>query len=216
MERVLSTVELLELILLGIDDLRSILTAGSRVCRLWNQLIRESPQIQKLLFFRPDTSMARGGQLRRTTRINPLLIRHFGGLLTSATEGTCQPSSSLEHDRLLVNTKSSWRHMLMQQPVPRKFGIWRVETGDSFEYGFEITTHMLEVEEEEGLSMDMLADFLNRLGNGSPWTLFWGYEGMRCLEKERDSLLVRKTQESKRHKLFKMWQDSDVVVKFSR
>lgn len=214
MERVLLTVELLELILSQVDDLRTVLTSASRVCHLWNQVIQSSPQLQTLLFFRPDTSLTKSGKSQTKTRTNPLLVRQFGGLLTSAPDGTYQPVSLPTHDGLL-SSKASWRCMLMQQPPARKLGTWKIETGSSFEHGFEIITHMLDLGAEEGMFVGMLADLIKQIGKGSPWTLYWSVEGMERLKKERNSLLVRKARASQRDSLFKMWEESDIVVKFA-
>lgn len=215
MELVLSTVELLELVLLKVDDLRSILTAASRVCRFWNQLIRESPSLQKLLFFRPDTSCTENKQLQRSPRINTLLSRHSHGVLACISEEAYQSVSYSPYNSP-HNLEASWCRMLVQQPPARKLGFWRVEIDSSSEHGYEITTRMLDLNEEGGMPMGMLVEFMAQLGNGLPWTLYWGDEGMEYLEKEKNSLFIRKTQPSKRAKLFRMWQDSDIVVKFSR
>lgn len=214
MDCVLSTVELLELILLEIDDIRSVLTAVIRVCRLWNHVVRDSPQIQQLLFFRPDTSLINTEKCRTQTHMNPLLLRHFGGVLMSPTKGTVRPMSFTKRDPS-HEIKASWHQMLMQQPPARTLGVWEVKTGIAFEHGFEITSQMLEMKDEEGVSMDMLLERIDQLGRGSPWTLFWGHEGKESLEKEKNSLFVRKTPASKRARLFNLWQEADMVIKFA-
>lgn len=215
MDRALSTVELLELILLEVDDLRSILTVVNRVCRLWNHIIRDSPQLQRLLFFRPDTSLNTTEKSRAQTRMNSLLLSHFGGLLTSTPARTVQSVSFPNQDDA-QGIKASWRRMLMQQPPARNIGIWKIKTGLPFEHGFDITSQMLEMDDKQGVSMEMLVERVNQLGLGSSWTLYWGCEGKKGLEKEKNSLFVRKTSASKRASLFNMWQEADVIVKFSR
>src|SRR5437879_630808 len=79
-ERVLSTAELLELILLQLD-LRTLLTAAQRTCRYWKTLIRDSPSLQKYLFLMPDESAPKSW--------NPLLAEAFPSFFsqdgTSAT-----------------------------------------------------------------------------------------------------------------------------------
>lgn len=52
MDHALATVELLELILLGLDT-QTLLTAARRVCKFWNDVVQESAQLQAALFFRP-------------------------------------------------------------------------------------------------------------------------------------------------------------------
>lgn len=52
MDHALATVELLELILLGLDT-QTLLTAARRVCKFWNGVVQESAQLQAALFFRP-------------------------------------------------------------------------------------------------------------------------------------------------------------------
>lgn len=215
MDRVLLTVELLEYILLKVDDVHSILTSCSRVCRLWKYVIRDSPRLQKLLFFRPDTTSAARGPLQITPRMNTLLLCHFGGLLTSAPDETLRSVYPPAHDGLL-GFRASWRGMLTQQPPAKKLGMWTIESGGSFEQGFKITIQNLELGDETGILIGMLAEFVDNLGQGSPWTLFWGIEGMRRLRKDKNSLFVRKARLSERVSLFKMWEESDIVVKFTR
>lgn len=215
MECVLGTVELLELILSYVD-LQSIFTTGLRVCRLWNHLVRDSPQLQALLFFRPDSSAA-SGHLRPPTRTNTLLLRHFGGCLTNTSSDVTNHSvAPLAANSLLVS-EPSWCRMLIQQPAANlKLGIWRVATGCVFPRGFENTTEVLELGEPEDLRMGVLVQTMNRLGHGSPWTLYWGEEGMKRLEGEKSSLLVLKARASERAALFEMWETSDMVVKFTQ
>lgn len=213
MDRVLSTVELLELILLEINDIRSILTAVIRVCRLWNHIVRDSPRMQQVLFFRPDTSLINDENSWAQIRMNPLLLCYFDGVLTRPTNGKVQSVAlPIQDDSQAV--KASWHRMLMQQPPARTLGVWDIKTGIAFEHGFDITSQMLEMKDGEGVSMDMLFERINQLGPGSPWTLFWGHEGRERLEKEKNSLFVRKTSASKRATLFNMWQEADVIVKF--
>lgn len=50
--KVLTTTELLEIILLHLDT-RTLLISAGRVCQTWKVLIQTSPTIQQALFFRP-------------------------------------------------------------------------------------------------------------------------------------------------------------------
>ncbi|KAJ5635159.1 uncharacterized protein N7484_008472 [Penicillium longicatenatum] len=52
--KVLTTPELLEIILLHLDT-RTLLVSAQRVCQTWTALIQSSPAIQQALFFRPFT-----------------------------------------------------------------------------------------------------------------------------------------------------------------
>lgn len=216
MEHVLETVELLELILSHVD-LQSILTSGTRVCRFWNEVIEDSPQLQTLLFFRPDMSPAKNGQghFQQAPRTNTLLLRHFGSRITNTSFIRAPRTSSAPSDGSR-DVVPSWHRMFLQQPSPKKFGIWKVDTGGSFQHGFQNSTETQEFEEQGGLRMGTLTESMNQLGQGSPWTLYWGEEGRKCLARERKSLLVLKARLSERASLFKMWDTSDVVVKFTR
>lgn len=57
-EQVLSTAELLELILLNLD-LRTLLTTAQRTCRDWNSFIRDSHSLQENLYFIPDENVSK-------------------------------------------------------------------------------------------------------------------------------------------------------------
>ncbi|KAJ5995143.1 hypothetical protein N7481_002120 [Penicillium waksmanii] len=52
--KVLTTPELLEIILLHLD-IRTLLVSAQRVCQTWKVLIQTSPAIQQALFFRSAT-----------------------------------------------------------------------------------------------------------------------------------------------------------------
>ncbi|KAL2012437.1 hypothetical protein VTN00DRAFT_5155 [Thermoascus crustaceus] len=73
--RVLSTPELLELILLHLD-MRTLLTSAQLVCHAWTDLITSSPSIQQALFFRcvPVDSSSRTS-IKKV--YNPLLAELF-------------------------------------------------------------------------------------------------------------------------------------------
>lgn len=105
--------------------------------------------------------------------------------------------------------------MLIQHPPPKKLGIWGIETGRSFQQGYEITTQMLELDDKDNMRVDMLAEFIMQLGYGLPWMLFWGAEGMERLKKEKDSLLIRKAPPLKRASILKLWEEADIVVKLA-
>lgn len=116
-EKVLSTAELLELILLQLD-LRTLLTAAQRICRYWKTLIRDSPSLRKYLFLMPDESAPKSW--------NPLLAEAFPsffsrdgtsatgfGRFTFATFDMIQrPDKITAYNR----KEASWRRMLVQQP----------------------------------------------------------------------------------------------------
>lgn len=212
MESVLGTVELLELILSHVN-LQSLLVSAVRVSHLWNHVIQDSRQLQTLLFFNPDTSLAeKNGQLQSITRKNPLLLRYFGARFTNTSDIAWLHAQS---DRL-PNFEPSWHRMLIQQPAAKKLGIWRVETGHSFQHGFENTTEIVDFGEKGELSTGDLVKFIDGLGQRSPWTVYWGKEGRKLLEEERSSLFVLKARPSERASLFEMWETSDVVVRFTR
>ncbi|GIC91570.1 F-box domain protein [Aspergillus udagawae] len=115
---VLSTPELLEYVLLYLD-VQSLLTSAQRVCRSWTRLIQTSPRLQQALFFKPIPPEWCPEKL-----INPLLARHFTGLLPASMDPYGVRDGSLRHpwskqsDRCqkFFRREASWRRMLVQQP----------------------------------------------------------------------------------------------------
>ncbi|GFF86609.1 hypothetical protein IFM61606_05443 [Aspergillus udagawae] len=115
---VLSTPELLEYVLLYLD-VQSLLTSAQRVCRSWTRLIQTSPRLQQVLFFKPIPPERCPEKL-----INPLLARHFTGLLPASMDPYGVRDGSLRHpwseqaDRRqkFFRREASWRRMLVQQP----------------------------------------------------------------------------------------------------
>jgi hypothetical protein len=68
---VLTTPELLEQILLGLD-IRTLLVSAQRVCSKWHSMITESPSLQCALFFRADLSLSPSSR-----QVNTLLKEVF-------------------------------------------------------------------------------------------------------------------------------------------
>lgn len=210
MDRVLGTVETLELVLLEVD-IRTLLVSASRTCHLWHSTIQSSPQLQTLLFFRPEAAAPTTVQDCNDARANPLLLRAFGTLLSNTSE-THEPSNK---DSLLY-PEASWRRMLVWRPSVHRIGIWKVETGFYLQHGFENETEILDFAQEGGVRMDNLVEYAAGLKPGYSWTLFWGETGRQLLEKERNSLFYLKASLSKRKEILEMWRDSDIVVKLVR
>lgn len=135
-DRVLSTTELLELILGAPNmDMQTLLVSCSRVSRRWKAVIDRSPNIQKKLFLLPDWEC--------WSERNPILWKHFPfafptfervarGELTTKTlyydmhrDG---PNSSYRHNAAIIfktmgerkealgRENASWRRMLLHQP----------------------------------------------------------------------------------------------------
>jgi hypothetical protein len=126
-EKVISTAELLELILLQLD-LRTLLTAAQRTCRHWNSLIRESPSLQKYLYFAPDESAFKSW--------NPLLAEAFppffsqtGGSATGFGRFTFATFDMIHYpDKITAYNRkeATWRCMLVQQPPIMEFAFFDV------------------------------------------------------------------------------------------
>lgn len=214
MECVLRTVELLELILSHVD-LQSLIISAVRVSSFWHHVIRTSPQLQTLLFFKPDTTLTKGELLDSATRTNPLLLRQFGARFTNTSDIAWLLDSPKQTDAS-PKVEPSWHRMLTQQPPAKKIGIWRVETGLSLRIGFENTSEIVHFGEKGDLCMGDLVKVIDERAQGSSWTLYWGKEGKKLLEGEKSSLLVLKARTSERVSLFEMWESSDVVVRFTR
>ncbi|KAF4230188.1 hypothetical protein CNMCM6805_000823 [Aspergillus fumigatiaffinis] len=115
---VLSTPELLENVLFYLD-VQSLLTSAQRVCRSWTRLIQTSPRLQQTLFFKPIPPEQCRGKL-----LNPLLARHFTGLLPALMDpygvrdcSLRQPwSKQSDRRQKFFRREASWRQMLVQQP----------------------------------------------------------------------------------------------------
>ncbi|KAJ1325416.1 F-box/TPR repeat protein Pof3 [Microdochium nivale] len=131
MDSVRQTPELLELVLQH-ADMATLLTSAQRVSRSWHRAIRESPAVQRALFFLPDVNS--------TSRRNPLLARHFPGLLADSgallpdMRGFAgQPFAAPDRMASFMLPDATWRNMLVQQgapdgvstPGPNALGLWR-------------------------------------------------------------------------------------------
>ncbi|KAH8675347.1 hypothetical protein BX600DRAFT_431933 [Xylariales sp. PMI_506] len=128
---VLSTPELLELILLALDT-GTLLVSASRVSRFWHNLINNAPALQEALYFRPRHAASVWDDFEE----NPLI---FDRLPLTWIGRSARPWSSfrqLRHDikpnaylRMVCGERSvwvqdrfarpeaSWRKMLAVQPV---------------------------------------------------------------------------------------------------
>jgi hypothetical protein len=151
MDTVLSTPELLEMILLKLD-MRTLLTTAQRVCLQWQGLIADSPAIQQALFFRPvpmppslpSTQNLDGNDndpMGQRAQKNPLLAELFDPWFNnqpSTTErrrfGKLDPQTLLmgQTDRkraAFLRAGASWQRMLVQQPPVRS--IRHVQVADA-------------------------------------------------------------------------------------
>lgn len=158
---VISTPELLESILLQLDQ-RTLLISAQRVSRGWNSLIRESPAIQKALFFEQDPTT---GKCRR----NPLLAALFPPWFDTPTTGRGTnmwhpdvfaglPLAASEKKDAFLRRGASWRRMLTQQPAVTKLGYIEQEPqnrGDTFSRAM--------IDFPEGLRMGALYDMTWRV-----------------------------------------------------
>ncbi|KAJ5166695.1 uncharacterized protein N7482_005476 [Penicillium canariense] len=138
-EKVVSTAELLELILLQLD-LRTLLTAAQRTCRSWNILIRDSPSLQKALYFVPNENVPKSW--------NPLLAEVFPSFFsehgTAATNFGKFTFSTLDMikypDKIIAYNRkeASWRRMLVQQPPILELAFFDVILSRSVQYSQSI------------------------------------------------------------------------------
>lgn len=138
-EKVVSTAELLELILLHLD-LRTLLTAAQRTCRYWNVLIRDSPSLQKHLYLMPDENISKSW--------NPLLAEVFpsffsrdGGSAAEFGRFTFATFDMIKYpDKITAYNRkgASWRRMLVQQPPIPEFAFFDVVSSRMVRYSQSI------------------------------------------------------------------------------
>ncbi|KAK8008088.1 hypothetical protein PG991_010639 [Apiospora marii] len=135
-DNVLATPELLEIIF-AFTEVRNLLVSGQSVCKLWRDVIAQSPRLQKHLFFQPEGERALGDGERRAdipATPNPLLQHAFKDFffpghqersvrftLTSLRQ---LPIADMKNGRMrhsaFIRAGASWRSMLVSQPPPRE------------------------------------------------------------------------------------------------
>ncbi|KAK8043301.1 hypothetical protein PG993_005731 [Apiospora rasikravindrae] len=147
-DSVLSTPELLEIIF-AFFSARRLLVSGQRVCRLWKDVIDQSPRLQKHLFFRPEDE-GEEGRCRADTfpaSSNPLLRHafrefffpghHKRSVRFSFSALRELPIADMKNGRkrhnAFIRAGASWRSMLVSQPPPRE--LFLVADGRSTEGG---------------------------------------------------------------------------------
>ncbi|OJK05113.1 hypothetical protein ASPACDRAFT_38684 [Aspergillus aculeatus ATCC 16872] len=121
--RALTTVEVLENILLHVDN-QSLLTSAQRVCHAWHDLI-STPSLQKHLFLIPDWE-------RPQPQRNPLLVQIFPGwFIIHNIDGEYREKigrdglnprwdlTQPDQKASFIRKEASWRRMLVQQPPIR-------------------------------------------------------------------------------------------------
>ena len=136
-EQVLSTTELLEIILLYVDP-RTVLTSAQRVSRRWRALVTESPALQGALFLRPDPNHQRHYHQHQqmaarvgTPLVNPFLTRDFWAPMDALLlgDGSREPPWWVRgrpaRDPRFMRRGASWRRMLArrERPAARVLGI---------------------------------------------------------------------------------------------
>lgn len=75
-ERLALTPELMELVFVN-TDFRTLLVSGQRVCKTWRDIIRESHEIQRAMFFEPVDPTADREAAQQSQTVNPLLAKIF-------------------------------------------------------------------------------------------------------------------------------------------
>ena len=161
----LSTTEILELILFALPT-RDLLLA-QRVCKQWQQLITQSPQLQRKLFFRASPASETEPQF------NDLLMEVFPPLFHfDAFESRFQmpgfhhlkelPWFQDEERRdSVINPIASWRYMFPVQPPAKLDKVIRrihAQRGDSERSG-ELASDLQE-DQSDGVKMGLLYDVL--------------------------------------------------------
>ena len=178
--RVISTPELLEIILLQLD-MRTLLTSAQLVSRTWHGLITKSSRLQKALFFLPDTNS------KERTK-NPLLAELFPQwfpsqrrLLHGSQAKTIKKLPLAYHLDAYMRVGASWRRMLIHQPPIYELGLvnlCRGQGGGNVQFGT--------VRREDGLRMDTLYDKVLMMATRDelPFWLLWRMipESLRKME----------------------------------
>ncbi|KAB8257628.1 hypothetical protein BDV32DRAFT_152216 [Aspergillus pseudonomiae] len=168
--KVLSTFELLELILLQLDT-QTLLTA-QRTCRTWHSIIQESVAIQKALFFIPIQPSSASTKVQ-----NPLLAKLFPGFFTSDTSFLASMDMLQRPEKLeaYIRPEASWRRMLVQQPpIPRiGFLVSCFAFTESYTY-HEIPTRPDGLRMEEYFEMFIFGHHVISLEYYVPEIIWWG------------------------------------------
>jgi len=142
-DRVFSTPELLEAILIQLTPVNHLLQA-QRISRVFHTTITSSPTIQQLLFFRPSTT-----KNPKEWTINPLLRQHFKPWFFIPESRWSRPEYGTLHRMewtptperrdAFLRPEASWRKMLFVQPPPKELKVaQRTNTmdGDSHEEAY--------------------------------------------------------------------------------
>ncbi|OCK73612.1 hypothetical protein K432DRAFT_430496 [Lepidopterella palustris CBS 459.81] len=173
--RVLSTPELLEIILLALDT-RSLLLA-QRISTHFLAVITLSPRIQHKLFFRPrpvssklfphHISPSPSPSTETSWILNPLLALHFPlfflpkhpsswyDLPTYDSFGLLPWAESEELRERFMRPEASWRRMLVTQPPSTRLGVVKTVSSRGRERG---VAGWVEAEGDRGVTMAMLYD----------------------------------------------------------
>ncbi|KAJ4419063.1 hypothetical protein N0V82_005186 [Gnomoniopsis sp. IMI 355080] len=133
---VLTTPELLEPILLGLD-MRSLLTSALRVCRQWRDVIQASRSLQRALFFECDEKqqLPAEGQHDEEVTFNPLLVEMFPLLFDFAGAPSPHGFNDLAIEALPIGRhrvafyrlSASWRRMHIRHPPVKQVGLWTLD-----------------------------------------------------------------------------------------
>ncbi|KAJ7064044.1 hypothetical protein C8F01DRAFT_1130159 [Mycena amicta] len=193
-ENVLSTPELLELILVLLP-MSDLLVSASRVSKLWNAFITLSPTLQRALFFQPLAN-TNTNTVTAPAR-NPLLIAMFPPFF--ASDDTADPEDAFNGPlaiqampwahapKAFRRQTASWRRMLVVQPPSRALLVKN-------EYLTPAGTHerqgRLDLDPLDGLRMGVLYDYvLSRIYRLGFW--FWvHWPGQGVVEPGGEILLV--------------------------
>ncbi|KAH8645825.1 hypothetical protein BX600DRAFT_519394 [Xylariales sp. PMI_506] len=147
--RVLSTMELLEMILIC-ADMATVLTSAQRVCKVWHDLIQTSRTIQQALYLEPVAASS-DADITQSRTLNPLLHAKFPTFFLPAQQGDRYCPKISKHDEPFRFVKGSsltlihrqrgerrrqaylrkdatWRRMQVQQPAAPLLG-WSEQSG---------------------------------------------------------------------------------------
>lgn len=129
----------------------------------WNQLIRDSPRLQELLFMRPTQARATHKMLSGSSipvrDLNPLLVLHmspwFSGTKEDRTRQSVMDCPWTRTDKRLAFLRhgASWRKMLLAQPP---FTVFERARKVHFRGGNSLTVEF--IEQKDGVRMGLIYD----------------------------------------------------------
>ncbi|RDW72586.1 uncharacterized protein DSM5745_07758 [Aspergillus mulundensis] len=214
--KIFSIPELVEAILLETDP-RTLLTSAQRVCRLWNDLIKNKDELQQALFFKPSRkASSRHGH----RQMNPLIPRLWHELFRR--KGFATPKYFLPLDPIKAEAyqrpNASWRRMLLYQPPEYRLGIIEYGICNNDAESAEFSELKMQMD-ETGLRLRHINELLEdgRLVAGCDPLILWtrfGPLGLKHAERKyRDERQLMKSKYALECDVFVFCYSCDMLAK---